>query len=136
MRMRYLLDTDTVIYIIKRHPPKVASRFERIGPEDVGISTISIAELMFGAAKSRHQHEARRAITAIREALMVVPFDEEAARAYGGLRASLEQRGRPIGAMDTLIAAHARALGAVLVTNNVREFSRVQGLKIENWVGG
>jgi len=134
--MLYLLDTDTLIYILKRRPPDVAARFEKMSPEDVAVSVISIAELMFGAEKSRSPARARRAVQKIAEVLRVLPFDEGAARVYGRLRARLEQRGTPIGALDTLIAAHALSLRATLVTNNTREFARDPDLEVENWVGG
>ncbi len=134
--MRYLLDTDTLIYILKRRPPDVAARFEKMSPEDVAISMISMAELMFGAEKSGSPARARRAVEKIAEVLRVLPLDEGAARVYGKLRAQLEKRGTPIGALDTLIAAHALSLRATLVTNNTREFARVPGLQVENWVAG
>ena len=132
--MRYLLDTDTLIYILKRRPPDVAARFEKMSPEDVAISMISMAELMFGAEKSGSPARARRAVEKIAEVLRVLPLDEGAARVYGKLREQLEKRGTPIGALDTLIAAHALSLRATLVTNNTREFARVSGLQVENWV--
>jgi tRNA(fMet)-specific endonuclease VapC len=132
--MLYLLDTDALIYILKRRPPDVAARFEKMSPEDVAISMISMAELMFGAEKSGSPARARRAVEKIAEVLRVLPLDERAARVYGKLRAQLEQRGTPIGALDTLIAAHALSLRATLVTNNTREFARVPGLRVENWV--
>ncbi len=132
--MLYLLDTDTVIYILKRRPPSVAARFERLPAENVGISAISVAELMFGAEKSREAARSRQAVEKVAEILRVFPFDGNAASAYGRLRARLEQRGTPIGALDTLIGAHALSLRATLVTNNTREFARVAGLKVENWI--
>ena len=134
--MLYLLDTDTLIYILKRRPPDVAARFEKMSPEDVAISMISMAELMFGAEKSGSPARARRAVEKIAEVLRVLPLDEGAARVYGKLREQLEKRGTPIDALDTLIAAHALSLRATLVTNNTREFARVPGLQVENWVAG
>jgi tRNA(fMet)-specific endonuclease VapC len=134
--MLRLLDTDTIIYILKRRPPDVAARFEKLSPEDVAISAVSVAELMFGAEKSQQPGRARRAVERIAEVLRVVPFDEGAARTYGKVRAHLERGGTPIGALDTLIAAHALSVRATLVTNNTREFARVPGLKLENWVTG
>jgi tRNA(fMet)-specific endonuclease VapC len=132
--MRFLLDTNIIIYTIKRRPPQVAARFaERLAGE-LCLSSISMAELLFGAAKSQHAIKALAAISSIAEALEVVPFDDAAASAYGPLRATLERQGTPIGALDTLIAAHALALGATLVTNNLREFEKVPGLLLENWV--
>lgn len=132
--MRFLLDTNMIIYTIKRRPPQVAARFaERLAGE-LCLSSISMAELLFGAAKSQNTAKSLEAIMAIGEALEIVPFDDAAAKAYGPLRAELERRGTPIGALDTLIAAHALALGATLVTHNLREFERVPGLLLENWV--
>jgi tRNA(fMet)-specific endonuclease VapC len=132
--MLHLLDTDTVIYILKRRPPAVAAHFEKCAPEEVAISSISIAELMFGAEKSQHPAKARRAVERIAELLQVLPFDEGAARVYGKVRSRLERLGTPIGALDTLIGAHALSARATLVTNNVREFERIPGLRVENWI--
>lgn len=134
--MRYLLDTNIVIYTIKRRPPQVAARFAERQAGELCLSSISLSELLFGAAKSQQPAKALEAISAIGEALEVVPFDEAAARAYGPLRAELERHGRPIGALDTLIAAHALSLDATLVTHNVSEFSRVPGLRVEDWCAG
>jgi len=131
--MLRLLDTDTVIYILKHRPPGVAAHFERCSPEEVAISAVSIAELMFGAEKSRNPVKARRAVEKIAELLQVLPFDEGAARVYGRVRSHLEKLGTPIGALDTLIGAHALFAHATLVTNNVREFERIPGLRVENW---
>ncbi len=134
--MRYLLDTNIVIYTIKRRPPQVAARFAERQAGELCLSSISLSELLFGAAKSQQPVKALEAVSAIGEALEIVPFDEAAARAYGPLRAELERQGRPIGALDTLIAAHALALDATLVTHNVSEFSRVPGLRVEDWCAG
>lgn len=134
--MIFLLDTDTLIYILKRRPPSVAARFEKLSPAEVAVSSISMAELTYGAEKSGRPARSRRAVERVAEVLPVLPFDADAARAYGRLRRHLEQRGTPIGALDTLIAAHALALRATLVTNNTREFARVPDLKVENWVDG
>ena len=134
--MIFLLDTDTLIYILKRRPPSVAARFEKLSPEEVAVSAISMAELTFGAERSERPARGRRAVERVADVLAVLPFDADAARAYGRLRRHLEQRGTPMGALDTLIAAHALALRATLVTNNTREFARVPGLKVENWVDG
>ena len=131
--MLHLLDTDTVIYILKRRPPDVAAHFERCSPEEVAISALSIAELMVGAEKSQHPVKARRAVERIANSLPVLPFDEGAARVYGKVRSHLEKLGTPIGALDTLIGAHALSARATLVTNNVREFERIPGLRVENW---
>lgn len=131
--MLHLLDTDTVIYILKRRPPDVAAHFERCSPEEVAISALSIAELMYGAEKSQHPVKARRAVERIANSLPVLPFDEGAARVYGKVRSHLEKLGTPIGALDALVGAHALSARATLVTNNVREFERIPGLRVENW---
>lgn len=128
-----LLDTDTCIYIINARPPDVLARFRRYRLGDLGISSITAAELAYGVAKSRSARN-RSALEMFLAPLDVMPFDDRAFWIYGDLRATLEQRGQPIGAMDTLIAAHALALSATLVTNNTREFGRVNGLRLENWV--
>ena len=128
--MRYLLDTNICIYVIKRRPPQVLARFQRYAVGDIGLSTVTLAELEYGAAKSQFPARNQAAFTL---PLEVLPFDAPAAAAYGPIRATLERQGTPIGAMDLLIAAHARSLGVILVTNNVREFGRVPGLQIENW---
>ena len=133
--MKYLLDTDISIYILREQPPAVAARFKRLRTDAIGISAIAMAELAFGAAKGTSPRNRER-LAAFLSTLSIVPFDAEAASAYGDLRAELERRGKPIGSMDLLIAAHALALDVVLVTNNEREFKRVPGLRVENWMRG
>jgi len=128
--MLHLLDTDTVIYVLKRRPPEVAAHFERCSPEEVAISVVSIAELMYGSEKSQNPVRARRAVERVAGVLRVLPFDESAARIYGKVRSHLEKLGTPIGALDTLIGAHALSVHATLVTNNVREFERIPGLRV------
>jgi tRNA(fMet)-specific endonuclease VapC len=134
--VKYLLDTNICIYIIKRHPPATVDRIRSIAPDDVAVSTITVAELEYGAAKSRHPDRNRIALLEFLLPLTILDFDQRAAAAYGSLRAALEAKGEPIGAMDMLIAAQARSGGLVLVTNNAREFRRVGGLQVENWVAG
>ncbi len=130
--MSYLLDTNICIYIINARPPHVLERFRQVSIGDIGISSITAAELAFGVIKSGSERN-RRALDMFFAPLEVHPFDATAVWHYGEIRSDLEQRGEPIGPLDTMIAAHAKALNAVLVTNNSREFSRVQGLNIENW---
>ena len=134
--MRYLLDTDTCIYLINRRPgyERVLSRFESLNYGDVLISSITAAELQFGIAKSRLgvQNSNRYALFIAR--FEIAPFDEDCTVCYGQIRATLEASGQPIGPLGTLIAAHALSLEATLVTNNVREFGRVKGLLVENWM--
>lgn len=128
-----LLDTNICIYIINKRPPQVAAHFEGLVYGDVAVSSITGAELAFGVAKSGSARN-QDALEKFLAPLEVLPFDAAAMYAYGTLRAQLQARGLPIGALDMLIAAHALALGATLVTNNLAEFARVPGLACENWV--
>ena len=132
--MRYLLDTNILIYIIKEKPPSVAKRFAKLNPGDVVTSSIVISELMYGAAKSNYTKKSKQAIEQVVSALTVLPYGNDAATHYAEIRARLETKGTTIGAMDLLIAAHARSLSLTLVTNNLKEFERVPDLSIENWV--
>ena len=129
----YLLDTNICIYIINRRPMEVFNRFEGLKVGQVAISSITGAELSFGVEKSGSSRN-RQALDKFLAPLDILSFDEAAMRAYGPLRSHLEGQGTPIGSMDMLIAAHALALDATLVTNNAREFHRVPGLVLENWV--
>lgn len=128
-----LLDTNICIYIINAKPPEVLARFHRFRLGEIGISSIVAAELAYGVAQSGSMRN-RSALEMFLAPLEILPFDDKVSWAYGDLRATLEHQGQPMGAMDTMIAAHARSLDAVLVTNNTREFSRVSGLRLENWV--
>ncbi|TLY18701.1 MAG: type II toxin-antitoxin system VapC family toxin [Nitrospirae bacterium] len=132
--MKLMLDTDICIYLIKQHPPSVLERFLSHPVGDIGISSITVAELDYGVSKSRHATKNRTALAQFLSPLAVAAFDRDAAAAYGRVRATLEQKGTPIGAMDLLIAAHALSIGVRLVTNNAREFRRVPALRVENWV--
>ena len=132
--MKVMLDTNICIYVIKRRPVSVLQRFRFFPAGDIGISAITLAELEYGAAKSAQPKQNREALEAFVSPLEVAPFDRHATEAYGKIRAALEKRGRPIGALDLLIAAHALSLGVRVVTNNEREFKRVPGLRVENWV--
>jgi tRNA(fMet)-specific endonuclease VapC len=128
-----LLDTNICVYIINRRPANVRTHFEGLRYGEVAVSSITGAELAFGVAKSGSARN-RAALEKFLAPLEVLPFDAAAMYAYGTLRAQLQARGQPIGGLDTLIAAHALSLGAMLVTNNLAEFGRVPGLKCENWV--
>jgi tRNA(fMet)-specific endonuclease VapC len=132
--MKVMLDTNICIYIIKRHPQSVLERFGSFPVGDIGISTMTLAELEYGAARSAQPRKNREALEQFVSPLDVAAFDREATEAYGRVRAALERKGLPIGAMDMLIAAHALSLDANLVTNNEREFQRVPGLRVENWI--
>ncbi len=128
-----MLDTNICIYIIKQRPPEVLKRFLEYQVGDIAISTITLAELRYGVAKSHYPGKNTKALDDFILPLEILPFDEEATRSYGEIRASLEKAGTPIGSMDLLIAAHAVSQGVTLVTNNSREFERVPGLKAVNW---
>ncbi len=132
--MILLLDTNICVYLIRKRPPEVLRRFDEYAVGDIGLSSITTAELHFGAQKSQRPEGNLRALEQFLLPLTVVPFGQDAAAAYGRVRALLEGRGTPIGSLDTLIAAHALSLDLTLVTNNVREFERVPDLKVENWV--
>jgi len=131
--MKFMLDTNTCIYIIKQKPPKALMHFSAHSAGDIGISSITLAELQYGIAKSRHIQKNRQALEEFTLPLEIADFDGEAAEMYGTLRAALETAGKPIGSMDMLIGAHALSLGIILVTNNTREFARIKGLKVADW---
>lgn len=132
--MRVLLDTDTCIYLIKRKPRSVLERLADLDLGDVGLSSITVAELEFGVEKSRQSDRNRGALEQFLRPFVVAPFDHAAAMVYGRVRARLEATGGPIGPLDTLIGAHALALAVTLASNNVREFSRIPDLCFETWV--
>lgn len=132
--MNYILDTNICIYLIKKKPPEVIEKFKTLTPGSVGISSITLAELEYGVMKSSMQEKNQQALFDFLLPLDIYDFNENAALAYGMIRADLERTGATIGSLDLLIAAHAKAINQVLVTNNIREFSRVKGLMIENWV--
>lgn len=127
-----MLDTNICIYVINARPPSVLERFRRERLGSIGISSVTAAELAFGVAKSGSSRN-RAALEMFLTPLDVLPFDASAIWHYGDLRVALERRGEPIGALDTMIAAHAMASNTILVTNNTREFARVAGLRLENW---
>ena len=131
--MSWMLDTNIVIALIRHRPAAVLSRLTACPAGEVLLSSVTAAELWYGVERSQHRLQNERALRQFLMPLDVAPFDEEAAVFYGAVRASLERDGTPIGPLDTMIAAHALSLGAVLVTNNMREFARVQGLRIEDW---
>lgn len=133
--MRYLLDTNICIYLINRKPQHEAilRHMDGLMYGDILISSITVAELRYGVAKSARPEQNKEKFEGFIERFEVVAFDDAAAAVYGTIRAVLESAGTPIGPLDTLIAAHALHLQCTLVTNNVREFERVPDLKIENW---
>jgi tRNA(fMet)-specific endonuclease VapC len=132
----YLLDTDICIYLIKRQPKALVQRLMQQDPQHVAISSLTLAELEYGVQKSAAVAKNREALELFTAPFEVVDFDADAARAYGAIRADLERRGKPIGGIDMLLAGQALALQSTLVTNNMREFSRVRGLSVESWARG
>jgi tRNA(fMet)-specific endonuclease VapC len=131
--MMFMLDTDICIYTIKRKPIRVQKKLETCQPGMVVMSVITFTELINGAKKSQYVEENLKRLNELSELIEVLPFDKDAAFAYGNVRSDLEKRGDLIGGNDLLIATHALSLGLTLVTNNQKEFSRINGLKIENW---
>jgi len=130
----FMLDTNICIYIIKKKPQQVLRRLKKARVSDIGVSSITLSELEYGAAKSSRPDQNRIALAEFLAPLEILSYDDMAAQEYGKIRASLERHGTPIGPMDMLIAAHALSLNCTLVTNNEREFSSVASLKIKNWV--
>ncbi len=130
--MRFMLDTNICIYAIKHRPPEVLAALRANEAAGLGLSSITVAELAFGVAKSGSLRN-QKVLAQFLEPLEIADFDRRAADAYGRLRAALEAAGTPIGPLDTQIAAHALALGVTLVTHNTREFARVPGLRLDDW---
>ncbi len=132
--MKYLLDTNICIYIIKRKPATVLEQLKLKMNDGIAISAITLAELQHGVEASVYPEKNAIALSQMLAIMTVLPFDDLAATEYGKIRACLQRKGTPIGPMDTLIAAHAKARKLVIVTNNTREFERVDGLVLENWI--
>jgi tRNA(fMet)-specific endonuclease VapC len=131
--VKYLLDTNTCIYIINKKPPSAVGRIRSKQPDEIAVSTITIAELEYGAYRSKHVDQNRIALLEFLVPFVILDFDQSAAAVYGSIRTSLEQKGTPIGPMDLLLASQAMSQHLILVTNNEREFRRVVGLQTENW---
>jgi tRNA(fMet)-specific endonuclease VapC len=134
--IRFLLDTNVCIEVIRRHSPRVLGRLRDCKEGSVGLSSITMAELFYGVARSSDPQRNLIALTQFCAPLQTLPFDDQASSLYGVVRAGLERIGYPAGPLDTLIAAHSISLSAVLVTDNERGFRRVKGLRVENWVRG
>jgi len=132
--MKYLLDTNICIALIRQRPAALIGRLTAFEPGEVGLSSITLAELLYGAAKSTQPEQNQAALEQFLLPLELVDFDGSAALAYGQIRAGLERDGKIIGSMDMLIAAHALSLNTILVTNNTKEFGRVPGLLLEDWI--
>jgi tRNA(fMet)-specific endonuclease VapC len=134
--MKVMLDTNICIAIIKRKLPQVLKRFIAYKVGEIGISWLTLAELEFGVAKSQHLEKNQAALDEFILPLEIANFDREAARVYGRVRATLEKKGTAIGSLDMMIGSHALALGVTLATNNTREFSRIKGLNVVDWLDG
>ena len=131
--MRYMLDTNICIYVIKHKPEKVFQKLQEVEPEDVCVSSVTYAELVHGVEKSAAVEKNRLALSMLLANIEILNFGVDAADCYGKIQADLEKKGTPIGPLDMMIAGHAMSMGYTVVTNNVKEFSRVMDLKIENW---
>jgi len=134
MKLTYLLDTNICIYIIKQNPISVLQRFQALSVGEIGMSTITYGELLYGAEKSQHPIKNRRILDEITSLIPTLPIPTKAGNYYGKIRQHLEKKGNLIGNNDLWIAAHCLALDLKLVTNNQKEFARVPHLSIENWV--
>ena len=132
--MKYLLDTNICIYLIKQRPPSLLEKVQSFSVGEIGMSVITLAELQYGVSKSGQAKKNQEALDQFMIPLALAVFDRKATVAYGRIRAALEKKGQPIGGMDVLIAAHALSLDMPLVTNNEKEFRRVPGLRVENWI--
>ncbi|MBQ3763098.1 MAG: type II toxin-antitoxin system VapC family toxin [Clostridia bacterium] len=132
--MKYMLDTNILVYAKNKRPESVLKRLTSLDPADVCISSVTLAEMEYGVFKSLMPEQNQLALMLFLSGIQIEPFDSKAAFEYGKIRAALTKKGTPIGANDLLIAAHAKSLGLILVTNNTREFERVEGLRLENWV--
>ena len=134
--MKYLLDTNICIYVIKKRPSEVFEKFQTVPLGDIGISVITLCELYFGVEKSSDPEKNKKALEQFLLPLEIYPLEFSMAIEYGKIRNRLEQKGTPIGSLDIFIAAHAKTLELTLVTNNLHEFERIDGLQIENWIAG
>ncbi len=130
---QYVLDTNICVHVLTKRPERLSQKFERLA-DQLCISSITLAELLYGAEKSLRRQENLEAVTHFSARLDVLPFGEKAAAHYGQIRAELEKAGTPVGTHDMLIAAHARSEGLIVVTRNRREFDRISGLRVENWL--
>lgn len=131
--MRYMLDTNICIYLIKNRSDKLLNRMRAFHTAEIGVSVVTVAELQYGVSKSQQKERNQVALEAFLLPLDIANLSMDTTLAYGEIRADLEKQGRPIGPLDTLIAAHALSLDVPLVTNNTREFARVEGLRVEDW---
>ncbi|NQU40210.1 MAG: type II toxin-antitoxin system VapC family toxin [Lentisphaerae bacterium] len=131
--MRFMLDTNTCVELIRERDDRILRRMKRRSPDALCVSSVTLSELEYGAAKSANPEKNRLALAEFMTPICVASYDDVVAPVYGRIRAELERGGTPIGPLDTMIAAHALALGLTVVTGNEREFRRVAGLKVQNW---
>jgi tRNA(fMet)-specific endonuclease VapC len=131
--LRYMLDTNICIYVIKNRPEGLRERFNRLS-DQLCISAVTLAEIIYGAEKSARPIENLAVVDQFAARLDVLPFGERAATHYGQIRADLERAGHPVGLHDMMIGGHARSEGLILVSNDLREFQRIEGLRVDNWV--
>ncbi len=134
MSFRFLLDTNICIYIRQKKSPEILARFRQLRAGDAAISVITYGELLYGAERSQQREKSLEALSELSALIPVLALPEEASANYGRIRAELEQRGTMIGNNDLWIAAHAKGGNLILVTNNEKEFRRIAGLRVENWV--
>jgi len=132
----FILDTNICIYIIKEKPPQAAVKFSSLKPGTVAMSMITHAELLFGANRSNQREKSHLILQELTSIIPVLPIEQPVAEHYADIRSDLTTKGLLIGNNDLWIAAHCRSIGITLVTNNLKEFSRVKGLKLDNWVEG
>jgi len=132
--MNFLIDTNICIYIMNERPYEVIQKFKTTEIGQIGISSITVSELNYGVSKSKYQKQNSKRLEEFLAPFEILPYDENASRFYGKIRAQLESDGNIIGPLDMLIAAHALSKDIVLVTNNEKEFKRIKSLKVENWL--
>ena len=134
MSSLYMLDTDTCAFILRRSSAKLLDRIQAVPLEHQVMSMVTLAELLYGVQLSSRKKDNKAAVDALTRHLAVIDWTRDAAEHYADIRADLKKKGQPIGSNDLMIAAHARSLGAIVVTNNMKDFRRVKGLKRENWM--
>ena len=131
--MKYLIDTNICIYIMNNRPVDVIKKFKQFNPGEIGISTITVSELQYGVSESTYRKENQHRLDEFLAPLEILAYSEIAARTYGDIRFQLENRGKPIGPLDLIIAAQALSQNLIMVTNNDKEFKRIKNLEVENW---
>lgn len=131
--MKYLIDTNICIYIMNKKPASVIEKFKLMEPGEIGVSSITVSELRYGVAKSRRKTENAKRLNEFLLPFEIMSYDSKAASAYGEIRSQLEKSGQTIGPLDMLIGAHALSQNRIIITNNTREFSRIDNLTVENW---